>query len=552
MKKTARHIAAVLVVVLMVVSSVPAAAANASAGPSDRRIEGLPSRQEVIDLMWKVNNYWQQHNDPKDAYVWEVAAYHHGNMEMYFLTGDEKLKNYTQTWAEHNGWCGMVSTRLTKKGVLHADNESCFQDYIDLYILDPSDEKIEQVLYAINYQIETEDVDYFWWVDALYMAMPVFTKLYRLTGNVKFLDKLYDYYSYAKDIMYDPAEGLWYRDASYVYPEHTSPSGGKVFWSRGMGWNVGAHAKVLSDMPDDHPSKQHYEEMFKTMMKSLVKHQHKDGYWTMNIVEEKHAPGPETSGTAFFAYALAWGINTGRLDTETYLPALVKAWNYLQNTAIQPSGLVGYVQPIGSKPVDSSEVTKDSTQPYAVGAFLLAAAEVSKLVGDMEGYLKPYLMRRMVGNVALKIGSPYAMAGTAITQIDAANAAVVPIIQNDRTLVPLRFIGESLGAEVNWDGDSSTVTIKRGNDTVVMAIGQNSFTVNGAGKYMDVPPQIIDGRTMVPLRAAAEAFSRKVYWDGESEIIVIGEQQNAFYPSCESGLLDYLENTLKTGSFPEA
>lgn len=90
---------------------------------------------------------------------------------------------------------------------------------------------------------------------------------------------------------------------------------------------------------------------------------------------EEDAPGPETSGTAFFTYGLMWGVNHGLLDKTDYAPVIEKAWRYLVSTALQPDGSIGYVQPIGEKPDPTRKVDAGSQAPFGTGAWLLAACE---------------------------------------------------------------------------------------------------------------------------------------------------------------------------------
>ena len=116
------------------------------------------------------------------------------------------------------------------------------------------------------------------------------------------------------------------------------------------------------------------------MAEAIVKHQQEEGYWTRSIMDAEHAPGPETSGTAFFTYGLLWGINNGYLDKKEYLPAAAKAWNYLSTVALQPNGKVGYVQPIGERAIPGQIVDVNSTSGFGVGAFLLAASEMYRYV----------------------------------------------------------------------------------------------------------------------------------------------------------------------------
>lgn len=96
-----------------------------------------------------------------------------------------------------------------------------------------------------------------------------------------------------------------------------------------------------------------------------------------------------------------------------------------------------------------------------------------------------------------------------------------PIIKDDRTLVPLRAIFEAMGATVDWDEATHTVTSKRGSTTINLTIGSNVLYKNGVETYLDVPAQLVSDNTMVPVRAIAEAFGADVNWDGDTKTIYI-------------------------------
>lgn len=96
-----------------------------------------------------------------------------------------------------------------------------------------------------------------------------------------------------------------------------------------------------------------------------------------------------------------------------------------------------------------------------------------------------------------------------------------PIIQNGRTLVPLRAIFEQLDASVEWINDTNTVVSKKDNIEIKLTIGSDQLFVNGVAKTIDVPAQIVNNRTMVPARAIAEAFGCKVDWDESNQTVVI-------------------------------
>ncbi|WEF33879.1 glycoside hydrolase family 88/105 protein [Pseudoduganella chitinolytica] len=318
-----------------------------------------------------------------------AGAYHTGNMAAYRVTGNEAYRRYSEAWAEHNGWQGAKSPdrarwRLsygeTDEHVLFGDWQVCFQTYADLYKLAPAPHKIARAREVMEYQMATPRSDYWWWADGLYMVMPVMTKLHGITGERQYLAKLHEYFEYANGIMYDAQEGLYYRDANYVYPGHRSVNGRKDFWSRGNGWVFAGLAKVLDELPADDPHRDHYVARFRAMAAALKASQQPQGYWTRSLVDPAHAPGPETSGTAFFTYGLLWGVNHGVLARADYLPAAQRGWDYLVNVALQPDGAVGYVQPIGDRAIPGQVVDKHSTAHFGVGAFLLAGAEMARLL----------------------------------------------------------------------------------------------------------------------------------------------------------------------------
>ena len=155
----------------------------------------------------------------------------------------------------------------------------------------------------------------------------------------------------------------------------------KDFWARGDGWVLAGLAKVLADLPKDYEHRPFFLQRYNQLADAVKRSQQPEGYWTRSILDKNHAPGPETSGTAFFTYGLLWGINNGYLDEATYMPTVQKAWKYLTETALQNDGRIGYVQPIGERAIPGQTVDANSTANFGVGAFLLTACE-------MERYLK--------------------------------------------------------------------------------------------------------------------------------------------------------------------
>lgn len=339
---------------------------------------------QVRALIEKVNGAWQRSHSPEVWAFWDQAAYQTGNMEAYRLTGREDYADYSLRWAEHNQWKGAKGDDRsrwrydygeTDDHALFGDWQICFQTYADLYTMLPDDRRIARAREVMEYEMSTDRTDYWWWADGLYMVMPVMTKLYRLTGNRLYLDKLRQYVATSDSIMLDAETGLYFRDGKYVYPAHKSYSGKKDFWARGDGWVLAGLAKVLADVPSDWEHRLFFEEKFRRMAESVVASQQPEGYWTRSMLDPEHAPGPETSGTAFFTYGLLWGLNHGLLSSHRFEQAAERGWRYLRDVALQADGSVGYVQPIGEKAIRGQVVDRKSTSSFGTGAWLLAACE---------------------------------------------------------------------------------------------------------------------------------------------------------------------------------
>ena len=357
---------------------------------------------QVKELITRVNTYWQQNNKAETRSFWDPAAYHTGNMEVYKLLKDDKQLDYTRRWAYHNNWSGATEADPSrwkyanygegKDYVLFGDWQVCFQTYIDLYNLAIANGgtdadnyfMVKRAKEVMHYEAYSKKDDYWWWSDALYMVMPVMTKMYKLTGDVQYLDKLYENLLYSDRIMLDQETGLYFRDARYVYPNHKSVNGKKDFWARGDGWVLAGLAKVLQDLPKDYKHYKFFVDKFQRLADIVAKTQQKDGYWTRSILDPNHAPGPETSGTAFFAYGIMWGVNNGFLAKKDYKKCIDRAWQYISETAVQANGKVGYVQPIGDRAIPGQTVDANSQANFGVGAVLLAACEYYRYIDNQK------------------------------------------------------------------------------------------------------------------------------------------------------------------------
>jgi rhamnogalacturonyl hydrolase YesR len=326
---------------------------------------------------WQLDHMPVPGNHPRHYHHWDWtnAALNTGISALYQTSGSKKYMKALEGFAESVDWsCG--------PRFRHADDVCIGQTYLELYEIKPAKYKIEKIKNRMDSLMADprpgrED---YWWCDALYMSPPTLARLAVTTGNRDYLDYMNKMWWNASDFLYDDHECLFYRDDRFRIKEDGSgrrePNGEKVFWSRGNGWVIAGIARVLQYMPEDYPDRQQYIDMFKAMAGKIVSLQGADGLWKSSLLyPEGHAHG-ETSGSGFFCYALAWGINNGILEKDTYLPVVLRTWNGLTG-AVSPEGKLGWVQRIGYAPDDISE---ESTEVYGVGAYLLAGSEVIKLL----------------------------------------------------------------------------------------------------------------------------------------------------------------------------
>jgi rhamnogalacturonyl hydrolase YesR len=210
------------------------------------------------------------------------------------------------------------------------------------------------------------------WCDALFMAPPAFAELSKQVGDDRYRTFAMKEWWATTDFLFDPKEHLYYRDSRFF--ERRDAKGRKMFWSRGNGWVFGGIARTLPLLPEGSADRKKLEALFVEMAARLRELQKPDGYWPPSLLAPEDSP-PETSGTGFFTYGMAWGIRAGLLPRDQYEPVVRRGWAALTR-AIQPDGRLGWVQQVSDRP---ESVAASDTQFYGVGAFLLAATAVAEL-----------------------------------------------------------------------------------------------------------------------------------------------------------------------------
>ena len=346
----------------------------------------LPPATEIEEAMRRANDYKIANNSLGNN-DWVQGAYQTGNFMVAETLDDNTYRSHALAWAEANAW------QVSDPDPRHADAHAAGQTFLDLYLLDPQPIRKASILQALqdvvnnvswsdgrSDTIDNQGDDDWYWIDAFFMAAPAFARLANIENDEIYRTQLRAMYHWMKNTrgLYDNSEGLWYRDNRYI--SQSTANGEKVFWARGNGWLIAGLARVLDQLPAAHPDRAEYESIFQSMAAALLPIQGTDGFWRSSLLDPAEFPNPETSGTAFFTYAIAWGINTGLLDRTTFEPTVIKSWNGMAQTALQPDGLLGYVQAVAAEP---GPALPDDTRPYAVGAFLLAGCEMLELAGGL-------------------------------------------------------------------------------------------------------------------------------------------------------------------------
>ncbi len=342
------------------------------------------SAASVLHIMENVAD-WQLANPSVHPLTdWTQGAGDTGLMALAGISGNPKYRDAMRTVGEQTGW--QPGSRF-----YHADDHCVGQTYAELFMLYREPKMIEGLRDRFDGIIEkpslVKGMDFgqpgnrateLWsWCDSLFMGPPAWMRLFRATGDVRYVDFAVRNWWATTDFLYDKDEHLFYRDSSYFAKREAN--GRKVFWSRGNGWVIAGLVRVLEYLPMNHPDRPRFEQLFTDLAAKVFSCQQPDGLWRASLLDPESYPLRESSGSSFFTYALAWGLNQGLLDRARFTPAVRRAWTGLVR-CVGPDGRLAHVQPIGADPKKFSE---ESTEVYGVGAFLLAGSELYRLALGM-------------------------------------------------------------------------------------------------------------------------------------------------------------------------
>jgi len=334
----------------------------------------LPSQAEILALMHRVDNY-QIANPvmPPNDRNWERGTWYTGVLEAWIATRDQAFFNQALNWGNQNKW--QVGTER-----LGANRLFCAETWTELYLIQRVPGMIaptEKALAAADPNFPAGAARWYLdgdkpYVDSLYGAA-VLAMLAHATGKKDYLTIMRAFFDDVSGTLWDKDAGLYYRDPTYI--DKRTARGRKIFWSRGNGWAFAGIVRILEYLPRNDPERKQLVSIYKRMAAELIKRQSPDGFWRANLDDPDDVPNPESSGTGFFCFGLAWGINHNMLSEKTYLPAVKSAYAALAG-AVGPDGRVEWGQQVDARP---NPVNQQSTHEYVTGAFLLASGEVYKL-----------------------------------------------------------------------------------------------------------------------------------------------------------------------------
>ena len=352
-----------------------------------------PARKDVLKVAARVADWQLAHMDgmhvtthmkeeTRESRSWQQGAFWVGMTRFADVSKEPRFTKAILDMGRANQWT--PGPRVT-----HADDHVIAQPYLwaakhgagpeaiaplratfDKILADPPVTHLS-FYYAKEYG-ETQCLKRWCWCDAVFMSPPAWLDLARQTGEKKYRDYAMAEFWAATDFLYDPVEKLYFRDSRFF--ERRDDKGRKQFWSRGNGWVFAGIANMLDELPANDPDRPRLEALFKEMAVKIATIQKPDGYWAPSLLGPEGSP-PETSGTGFYVYGLAWGVKRGLLDAPTYRPAIDKGWDALVR-AVAKDGRVGWVQQVSDRP---ETVNESDTQFYGVGAFLLAASAIAAL-----------------------------------------------------------------------------------------------------------------------------------------------------------------------------
>jgi rhamnogalacturonyl hydrolase YesR len=353
---------------------------TAEAVPTSVDLNRLPVSAEVLATMSRVADWQLAHMPSSDRYPprgWEVAPFYIGVLALDSISQDRRFRDAMVAQGKANGW-------QPHRRIYHADDHCVSQAYLELHrqlgeaeMLAPTKARFDEILAKPPTSLmdwnSPRAQDRWNWCDALFMGPVAWLQLWKATGDTRYLDYMNREWWVTTEKLFSPAVGFYFRDESYL--DVRESNGRTIHWARGNGWVFAGLCRVLDLFPKDHPDYPRYEKLYLDMAAAVLKAQQPDGLWRVGLLDPVSHPARETSGSSFMTFGLAWGLNRGLLEKTQVGTAVCRAWNAL-NVCVTEEGKLEHVQPIGAAP---HGFDPRNTEPFAVGAFLLAGSEVYRM-----------------------------------------------------------------------------------------------------------------------------------------------------------------------------
>ncbi|MBS1821146.1 MAG: glycoside hydrolase family 88 protein [Acidobacteria bacterium] len=343
-------------------------------GPLATDISAELKPKAIQHVVKKVAAWQVKVAEPTFNRLWTYAAMYDGLLAASKATGDPAFRDAVLKYSEQEKW------ELLDYRFPHADDEAMGKAYMDLYLGDAKGARkpirmanTKEIMDRLVARPDDPKKLVWWWCDALYMAPPVLARMYAATGDKKYLDYMDHEWWLTSETLYNQTDHLYFRDERYLTQKQAN--GKNLYWSRGNGWVMGGLVKVLEIMPKNYPTRAKYIEQFKQMAEEVKAIQGEDGLWRSGLLDPGAYELPEVSGSAFFTYAIAYGINEHILDRKAYLPVVEKSWAGMLKH-VYADGRLGSIQPVDAQP---GKFKPSSSHVYGVGGFLMAGYEMNRL-----------------------------------------------------------------------------------------------------------------------------------------------------------------------------
>lgn len=349
----------------------------------------IPTQEDVKNnadkvANWQINNFSYSSGNSHDYGIasWTHSVLYMGLAEWAKTETNESYYTWLISIGNTANWTPARNFEYTTYSLYHADEFCVSQFFIAMYkkygeqkMIIPSVDRLDWVLSnPPNASMSSSNKQSWTWCDALFMAPSVYAQIAVEKEETKYLEFMDKEFRKTYNHLFDKTEKLFFRDDSYF--NKTEANGKKVFWGRGNGWALAGIANMLKSLPEDYEHRSYYESIFRELALNLISLQDTKGGWHASLLDPDSYPAAETSATGLITYALVYGLNTGLLTEAEALYPVIKAWNSLCN-AIHDNGKLGWVQPIGQDP---KTITRDMTATFGVGAFLLTASEMYRLL----------------------------------------------------------------------------------------------------------------------------------------------------------------------------